>query len=101
MEIGQKQNQRWARVSEVGRDDRISCADPLHPPSYPRSPVPTSSGPFCHFVRAGERALSATEKTKPAAVAAGFLFVDLPVQFSNLFWMDIRQFVCLGDIGYI
>jgi hypothetical protein len=59
------------------RDERISFADPLLPPSYPRSPVPTSSGPFCLFIRAGERVLRAHGNTKPAAFAAGFLFVGM------------------------
>jgi hypothetical protein len=61
--------------SDHCRDDKISCADLGCPPSYPRSPVPTSSGPFCPFIRFGEQVLHATETTKPAAIAAGFLFV--------------------------
>jgi hypothetical protein len=34
---------------------------------------------------------SATEKTKPAAIATGLLFVDLPVQFSNQIVDDFCQ----------
>jgi hypothetical protein len=42
---------------------------------YPRSLFPTSSKRFCLFVRLCERVRNVAEKTKPEAIAAGFLFV--------------------------
>jgi hypothetical protein len=63
------------KINLKSREDRISFADPLLPPSYSRSPVPTSSGLFCFPVRSGKQAFRAPGKTKPAAFAAGFLSV--------------------------
>jgi hypothetical protein len=60
-------------MKKVGKTGLLSVI--LPPPSYPRNPVPTSSVPFCFFVRLGKQAFPAAENTKPAAFAAGFLSV--------------------------
>jgi len=56
----------------------------LCPPFYPRNPVPTPSEPFCFPVHSRKQAFAVPGKTKPAAIAAGFLFVGTVGQMSNL-----------------
>jgi hypothetical protein len=47
-------------------------------------------------VRLRKQAFAATGKAKPAAIAAGFLFVDLAGQISNHFVADLKRLANLA-----